>query len=756
MLLADRHPPTIPVSELAQHLTGWNLQTFLRLRMTLGMGLRRQVYIALCDDVALRDVLAEKLAHDLPRLSGDVLRNGSSQDSGSPNHASGLSNFLELELGLSARLKTPKVEDRFLSLTLQPTDPTLLGQVFHQLQRESVLGVQVLGLEQLTRQPVHIQRAFLNHIRALGRNQLPNLEGNVLLWVTRPWWRSMQQSAPEFVRWHTGLFEFEGDPAPAGPLLSHPAIMDYPSVTLIRRDGSPLAEREAEQEPALAGFGHRRMDDPVLEAADLPDNWADIAKSLPEVEPAVDPASPTTTPHLQPSAEELDLADLVLASVMQAVTQDPETTDLTTEAASDHPSFAPIRILQQVEALQQQAAEPEEFAAVYRQLGDWYREEATQTNQYQAMLLGIRAYGIAGRFLPEHHEMRPDLLNDSGNLYWMLSRNSDRAATSLADLEAAVTHYHQAIEITDGAQTTTIAMLQNNLGAAYGDMAQRQEPRTNLQNSIHAYQAALQYRTPETDPSRYAATQNNLGTAYWNLGQHEELTVNLQRAITAYREALQHYDPETEPLHFAMIQNNLGTAYWNLAQCDLSDQGEGSLEAMPEDFLHLAIGAYRVALLYRTLEVAPSAYAATQNNLGTAYWHLANQHGTHFEEIQPGLDQAIGSYEACLAAVLRHRVSATFDLAATHNNLASAYHQAATNRHCTIAPAQKTQYLDAALTHYLQAFQGWSHQTEFQDAAFGGLMQTVRSFYDCLGLQGQTQALSKIPAPMLPTVMKAL
>ncbi len=771
MLLADRHPPTIPVSELAQHLTGWNLQTFLRLRMTLGMGLRRQVYIALCDDVALRDALAEKLAHDLPRLfDGGSGHGGShnhdSRHQGSPSgQGSGLSNFLELELGLSARLKTPKVADRFLSLTLQPTDPTLLGQVFHQLQKESILGVQVLGLEQLTRQPVHIQRAFLNHIRALGRNQLPNLEGNVLLWVTRPWWRSMQQSAPEFVRWHTGLFEFEGDPAPAGPLLSHPAITDYPSVTLISRDGLPLVAEPppAQQAPIPAGFATTRMSDPVLEAADLPDNWADIAKNLTQIEPpseaqTIGDHSSITSPtpnHLQPSAEELDLADLVLASVMQAVTQDPEASALSTEAASDHPSFAPIRILQQVETLQQQAAEPEAFAAVYRQLGDWYREIATQTNQYQAMLLGIRSYGIAGRFLPEHHGMRPDLLNDSGNLYWMLSRSPDRAS-SLTDLEAAIQHYHQAIEITDGDQTTTIAMLQNNLGAAYGDLAQRQQPMENLQNSIHAYQAALQYRTPTSDPSRYAATQNNLGTAYWNLGQHKELTVNLQRAITAYREALQYYDPEAEPLHFAMIQNNLGTAYWNLAQCDLSGQGEGGLEAMPEDLLHLAIGAYRVALLYRTLEVLPTAYAATQNNLGTAYWHLANQHGTHFEEIQPCLDQAIGSYEACLAAIARYQLSATFDLAATHNNLASAYHQAATNRHCAIEPSQKTQYLDAALTHYLQAFQGWSHQPGFQDAAFGGLMQTVRSFYDCLGLQGQTQALSKIPAPMLPTVMKAL
>jgi tetratricopeptide (TPR) repeat protein len=729
MLLADRHPltPTIPVSELAQHLTGWNQQTFLRLRMTLGMGLRRQVLIAVCDDVALRNALAEKLSNDLPKLYNLNQGDGS------------LSGFMDFELGLSARLKTPKNQDRFLSLTLQPTDPTLLGQVFHQLQHESVLGVQILGLEQLTRQPVHIQRAFLNHIRALGRNQLATLERNVVLWVTRPWWRSIQQSAPEFVRWHTGVFEFEGDPAPAGPLSSHPTITDRPS------HGASTVEAVAES----------TLETPVAVAP--------IAREAEAVAPVIPhpidlPAPTEAAPvfdHLQPSNEELELADLVLASVMQAATQDSiEALPISLEAANEHPHFAPLRILQQVEGLQHEQATPEAFLTLYRQLGDWYRDQASQTNQYQSMVLGIKAYDVARRFLPAHDSVQPDLLNDSGNLYWMLSRSPDRLSSSLADLEAAIDHYRQAINVTSVPQT--IAMLQNNLGAAYSDMALRQQPMENLIKSIESYQIALKYRTAEVDPSRYAATQNNLGTAFWNLGQHQQLGANLQRAIAAYREALQYYDPESEPLHYGMIQNNLGTAYWNLAQCDLSETGEGGTEAIPEDLLNLAIGAYRIALLYRTLEISPTAYAATQNNLGTAYWHFANQHGTYPKEIQPCLEQAIQSYEACLAAVTRHQITATFDLSATHNNLASAYHQAATNRHGQINNSQKSSYLEASLSHHLQAFQGWSNQSEFQDAAFSGLMQTVRSFYECLGLQGQTKALSKIPPQMLPIVMKQL
>uniref|UniRef100_A0ACD5H0X0 Uncharacterized protein n=1 Tax=Desertifilum tharense IPPAS B-1220 TaxID=1781255 RepID=A0ACD5H0X0_9CYAN len=55
-----------------------------------------------------------------------------------------------------------------------------------------------------------------------------------------------------------------------------------------------------------------------------------------------------------------------------------------------------------------------------------------------------------------------------------------------------------------------------------------------------------------------------------------------------------------------MIQNNLGTAFWNLTQYERSP-----------DYLQMAIWSYREALQYRTFSVSATAYAATQNNLGT-------------------------------------------------------------------------------------------------------------------------------------------
>jgi hypothetical protein len=51
-------------------------------------------------------------------------------------------------------------------------------------------------------------------------------------------------------------------------------------------------------------------------------------------------------------------------------------------------------------------------------------------------------------------------------------------------------------------------------------------PMANLEQAITAYEEALCYRTPEAAPLAYAATQNNLGNAYGNLAEHREPEVN--------------------------------------------------------------------------------------------------------------------------------------------------------------------------------------------------------------------------------------
>ncbi|MBX3082540.1 MAG: tetratricopeptide repeat protein [Anaerolineae bacterium] len=199
------------------------------------------------------------------------------------------------------------------------------------------------------------------------------------------------------------------------------------------------------------------------------------------------------------------------------------------------------------------------------------------------------------------------------------------------------------------------ARAQNNLGNAYSDLSQVEERTDNLRRAIHAYQAALIYRTPATAPLDYAMTQNNLATAYSDLSEVEEWTDNLRRAIHAYQAALIYYTPTVAPLHYAMTQNNLGNAYR-----DLSEVEERT------DNLRRAIHAYQAALTYSTPTTAPLEYARTQNNLGNAYRDLSE-----VEERTDNLRRAIHAYQAAL--IYRTPATAPLDYAMTQNNLGVAY-----------------------------------------------------------------------------------
>jgi tetratricopeptide (TPR) repeat protein len=83
----------------------------------------------------------------------------------------------------------------------------------------------------------------------------------------------------------------------------------------------------------------------------------------------------------------------------------------------------------------------------------------------------------------------------------------------------------------------------------------------HLERQVEAYREALAIWQQEGDPRRVAMIQNNLGNAYQELAAVRDREGNLERAIAAYREALTVYTPETAPLDYAMTQNNLGNAY---------------------------------------------------------------------------------------------------------------------------------------------------------------------------------------------------
>lgn len=651
MSVIDRHSSAedIPVTEIfSQCPPSLNQQIYLRLRLALSLNLRRQILIAVCDDAALRNQLITQLQADL--VSG-ALQTASS--------------LITLEIDLE--------------------NPDILTRI-----QSGILNYQIGGIDRLTRQPVHIQRSFLDALDAIVR-KLPEIDFNLVLWVTRPWCRTIQQSVPDFWQWHTGLFEFEGD---------------------------PFGDHQIQSQSAPTGSSneHRKI------------------------------------------KVDTELTEFVLASVIQTINLN-DRASIADALKTNHPDTEPLHILQQIEDLHQQRASRTEIAQIYRQLGDWYRDrlDAARPNS-EHLTIVIRAYEQALKLIDMKSGEVPDLLNDLANLYWIKARCG--AGAIATNLEKALKAYQFALDRTDPQiQPQTYAMIQNNLGSVYGDLASVQSPEDNLQHAIDAYKASIACRSFETDPARYAATQNNLGTAHWNLAQHRSPVLNLQAAVSAYNEALRYYTPEREPMHYAMLQNNLGTAYWNLSRYDQAVQEL----ATAEDFLHLAIGAYRVALIYRTLEAAPTAYAATQNNLGTAYWHLANQNSLHHDDRETYMLCAIDAYQEALSAVqyltaasTPHAPALSFDVSATHHHIGLAYYQMAIDQRADLETEARSQFLHQALKHQVRSAQGWQDQPDFQLSAVEQLGQIVKGIYEREGIQGQTEALSQVPPAFLPQVMRAL
>jgi hypothetical protein len=894
MQLADCSSQTSSLYDRAQVSSGQNHKAYLRLKLAFSLGLRRQIFLAVCDDLALRNRLAARLYAELAYASPKPLA-VETPTPAIPLNASSIAASLNNRLSVVADDRDPQplhakttvpsrlLYPRLVSLNLNLSDPNPMVQIAEWLaqypppkdakQRVRLPGFQILGTERLTRQPALIQKRFLSSLQQV-EHYLSCLEAPLLLWLPRPWLNAVQQSAPNFWNWHTALFEFEGDPTPvpsvATRLETHRAKSAPPKQSagadqlqgVIAAPASYSAKAidqpdHASNDSVVAFPTHdaiaqainvsSQTTEPPLQSPQKENLWEilshDLALLDDDKQQTATPTEPTpvqadsttaapaliiapppsiveaplaTSSHqtlqavgqdnqqsYQSSDTEPSVSSSVVPSVVPSVVDSPVTpaiaepidlptqtvnaeTHLSTqsqaaleladlilavvaeegESASSQNSKI-IQALQQIEQLHVQQSPKATLLAAYQNLGTLCRDRIEQGNASpQHLLLAICVYEQTLQWLENDSLQWSDVLNDIGNLYWMLSRQEPDMDTTLMYLDQAIAAYQIALTKTNPeTRPHNYAMIQNNLGSAYGDMARFRTPTENLEQSVAAYESALRYRQLHDDPARYAATQNNLGTAYWNLAQHQQTVRRLKQSIAAYFEALRYYSPTCEPMHYAMIQNNLGTAYWNLAQQPQANIGVGTAtgkELSAADLLQRAIGAYKAALRYRTLDAAPAAYAATQNNLGTAYWQLANLLENQPEQRCERFQHAIVAYKAAIDAVenlsanAAHAPSLSFDPAATQNNLGLAYYQLATDKHNRETSAQRSAHLEAALHHHLQALQAWQTQTDLYQTVFGYIIQTMRAFHTEFGSKGQTLALSHIPANLLPEVLKQL
>ncbi|MGL5193419.1 MAG: tetratricopeptide repeat protein, partial [Chroococcales cyanobacterium] len=628
---------------------------------------------------------------------------------------------------------------------------------------------QVLGLEKLTKASPTVQWSFLADLDASeGRLSDPGdrlFSCSILLWVSRPWGRTIAQSAPQFWHCRTGLFEFEGEPTPVAPSPEYSqttieASSDIPRLPQENPPPRPLLPLEQSHLETEGDYRPRKTPTPLVSAPISP-----LSPPSPRSSPSpLFPPSPLSPPS--PPKPPAKLVELVWATVNAKIS-----TDVKAELVPSAANTLPLKLLEEVEQLHYSGTSREELAHAYLKLGSFYRDGLSKGNSGSQngatvapellppyLTLAILAYEQAIALMEKDAPEWGDLANDLGNCHWMRSRYQSQPEEKLAELFQSVELYHQGLQHLDAEALPDVwARIQNNLGAVYSELARYRDRQENLERSILAYQQALNYRKGEAggDLRPYAATQNNLGTAYWNLAQHRDAMENLKQAVSAYSEALRHHSRSEQPLEYGMIQNNLGTAYWNLAQYE-----------QPKDYLMLAIAAYQIALMYRKKQTLPAAHAATQNNLGTAYWHLANHSQSEPELRAEFLTEAIAAYDAAitLGEALCHQAGGesspqkilAFDLIAAHTNLGLAHYQLVTQTNAIPDATCRAQHLHAALDHYIQGATATEDQPERHQNAWAYIVQIVRTIYGEFGIEGQTRALSRVPGSLLSELMRRL
>ncbi|MEM9542745.1 MAG: tetratricopeptide repeat protein [Cyanobacteria bacterium P01_E01_bin.42] len=628
-----------------------NMTNYHRLHQALNVGLRRQIFFAVCDNTGLRDRISDRL-------------HASAGDRVSP----------------------------LVKLTLDINNPNFLSAIAAFLKEHPHPSphptFEVVGIENLTRQGASIQQRFIRTLRRIERH-LTQVEFSLLLWVSQPWVNNIRQSVPEFWQWHTGIFEFSGE---------MPVIEDSRAL-----QPYAIADSQEKSDPAHNGNGKVSIGTLSRREGEFP--FVSLKNLSAPIAPI--PATPKRKAPPPPPPKRKPLP----------------------------PNYSPAMAAQ-----------------YYLQVAHQHRDRIARGEADRTTLTtAIRAYEQALQY-QEAFPIAAEIYNDLGNFYWMRSRRPESPEQAYPDLERALSVYHEAIATLSDreAMPQTYAMIQNNLGAAYGDLARYRDLAENLQHSINAYEEALRYRTAENNALKYGSTQNNLGTAYWHLAQHENAADNLRAAIAAYAEAGKHYDPEGDPLNWAMIQNNLGTAYWNLSQHEKQ-----------EEHLRSAIDCYEQSLIYRTGENAPSACAATQNNLGTAYWHLTAMEGLESALQQDYLQRAAEAYQ--IATKLAHHldrqtppIKVNFNFLGTYNNLGLVSYQLGTEEQFAFSKLERLQYLEGSLQAHLQALVNVSQDSQGYETALNYIIRTVRAFYKHGGIEGQNQALSQVPGQLLPRLLPNL
>jgi len=572
--------------------SSWNQQVYQRLKLAIALGLRRQIFLAVCDD---------------------------------KTHASELAIALQSEADLSQ-------STCLASIQLAPTQTEILEQIRQGLPQHisgsSAICLQLLGIADFTRQSANLQWSFLRQLREIPQ-QLSQLDaqtsdeslGSLVFWISRPWLYQIQHSAPEFWRCCTGVFEFCSEPLPSHhqrPL--HRSSLSTQTVT------TPRPQKTVPQETISISASASDSITSDSTASSEPMVWQFVPMSLVQLVTITQDELPGHQPlerlqqierlhRLRPPGDRLAIQYQEFANLYRDRLQQE----------CDLIKCARVGIAAYRQALKSwQLSPPDEpgrLLATFNDLGTlhWLLGRHDHRDRRVAELeASIQAYqqAITSLTTVPKPDIATTLHHNLGSVWADLGRTRQQAN----DWQQAITAFETALnqsqrQANSPSHLAQEASIQNNLGTAYWSLAQFEAPQSCLQRAIAAYEAALTYYTCDRDEMTYAMLQSNLGTAYWTLSDSGKSLENLQRAIIAYQEALTYRTPERFPAGCAATQNNLGTAYWHLAQQLPPEQALAILQQ--------AINSYHTAIDVAASQTALSFdLYATYNNLGLTHYYL--------------------------------------------------------------------------------------------------------------------------------------
>ncbi|PZO20685.1 MAG: hypothetical protein DCF25_06175 [Leptolyngbya foveolarum] len=680
--------PMIATQPISRQILGVNQQSYQSLKSSMELNLRRQLLIAVCDSVVMQNQLATQLEADL------------AQSRAAPSQ-------LSFEQGAEGLDVAHFVQKKSLErLIFDPEDGNLPKQVA-QWVRQTVLAegalpqLQVLGIEQMTRQPAITQNHFLRSLEKVDA-LLPRLNTSLLIWVPWPWLRTIQQSAPTFWDWRNGIFEFVSDPTPVGqeslrlgPALtetSGPAFPISPFEAPISTETSVEAPTRSQNPPAVQ---QQPVQQTTLKSA--PAEEDDLSSLFNEESPPAEPRSKSVGQNksaelygekvetqrtlnlesvsvppepAQRSAVRRSLATLggLTSIVTKGVNADIEdtsahinrsaesTNNAQKERLTPSASIPPIKTSPPTSPARQSDSYPATAQLADRQPPDSPTVERAEppqsadepSNEARSdSHIDIEARNI------EAQPIEADALAD-GRTYRARIEAGER---DLAVIEAAIAAYESGLnQLGEASLDWSVGL--NDLGTLYWLKAQQvKDPQQSVESMTHSiglYQEALARLQPNQS-ELIGQIYSNMGAVYSMLATYQNSVDCLNEAVSAYLQALPTASLDADPAEYATLHNSLGSVYWKLSHYE-----------QVQSHLQKAIAAYSNALSGYRSDTQPLEYAAAQNNLGITYWSLAKH-----ENPVNCLKQAIAAYSDALN--YRTPEADPTACAITYNNLALAY-----------------------------------------------------------------------------------